>query len=305
MQRINFINQLYKLSFIFLFLACAKEPSTSVDKKTKKTNQFNKTNLNISILLDLSDRIDTIKNKNISMEFYKRDVGYLESIADAFSNKIKYKKSRHLNDKIQLYFDPEPLNSQINSLSNELKIHVTNDNGTLEYINSVTDKYSSGALKIYRQALNDSKYVGSDTWGFFKNKVQDYCVDKDYRNILIIITDGYIFYEDSNFNEGNLSTYITPQKIRSKGLTKANWKEIIESKKHGFIPINQDLSDLEVLVLGVNPSNSKQNFYDYDILKKYWSDWLLGMGVKEGDFQFKMADLPSNMDKIIKTFIAK
>lgn len=303
MQRINFFNFLFKLSFIFLFLACATEPPTLKEKKTVKNNQLNKKNLNISILLDLSDRIDTIKNKNESMEFYKRDVGYLESIADAFSNKIKYKKSRHLNDKIQLYFDPEPLNSQINTLSNELKIHVTRDNGTLEYINSVTDKYSSGALKIYRQALNDSKYVGSDTWGFFKNKVQDYCVDKDYRNILVIITDGYIFYEGSNLNEGNLSTYITPQKIRSKGLNTSNWRKTIETEKHGFIPIDQDLSDLEVLVLGVSPSNSKNNFYDYDVLKKYWSDWLFGMGVKENNFEFKMADLPSNMDKIIKMFL--
>ena len=230
MQRINFYSQLYKLSFIFLFFACAKEPSIPPEVKPIKTSKSSKKNLNISILLDLSDRIDTIKNKNISMEFYKRDVGYLESIAEAFSNKIKYKKSRQLNDKIQLFFDPEPLNPQINNLSNELKIHVTKNNGTLEYINSVNDKYSSGASKIYKQALNDSKYIGSDIWGFFKNKVQDYCVDKEYRNMLVIITDGYIFYEDSNFNEGNLSTYITPQKIRSKGLTKANWKEIIESK---------------------------------------------------------------------------
>ena len=32
-------------------------------------------NLNISVLLDLSDRIDTIKYSNPSMEFYQRDLG--------------------------------------------------------------------------------------------------------------------------------------------------------------------------------------------------------------------------------------
>ena len=38
-------------------------------------------NLNISVLLDLSDRIDTIKYSNPSMEFYQRDLGYLKSVA--------------------------------------------------------------------------------------------------------------------------------------------------------------------------------------------------------------------------------
>lgn len=37
-----------------------------------------------------------------------------------------------------------------------------------------------------------------------------------------------------------------------------------------------------------------------------WADginWLYKMEVKNENFEFKMADLPSNMDKIIKAFI--
>lgn len=292
-----------------IFLCCASESETKKNvigenKEFTIKETEGATNLNISILLDLSDRIDTVKYNNPSMQFYRRDVGYLKSVAEAFANEIKYKKSRHLDDKIQLYFDPEPLNPKINNLSNQLKFHVTRDNGTLSYINEISTIYHNIGLEIYKQALLDGKHdEGSDTWGFFKNKVQDYCIDDNYRNILVILTDGYIFYENSNLNEANLSTYITPQKIRNKNLNKSNWKELIESNNHGFIAVDQDLSNLEVLVLGVNPINTNNNDYDYDVLKKYWSDWLYGMGLKEGNFEFKMADLPSNMDKIIKAFI--
>tara|TARA_B110000090_G_C13382084_1_gene446225 strand:- start:84 stop:995 length:912 start_codon:yes stop_codon:yes gene_type:complete len=290
-----------------IFFSCGsepknKEPFEGLKKEPPLIKTKNTSNLNISILLDLSDRIDTVKYSNPSMEFYKRDVGYLKSVAEVFSNSISYKKSRHLDDKIQLYFDPEPINTQINDLSKELKFHISRDNGTKEYINKISDTYASIGLKIYEQALKDDNYVGSDTWGFLKNKVQDYCIDENYRNILVIITDGYIYYENNTINEGNLSSYITPKKIRNKNLNTSNWKQLIESNKHGFIPIDQDLSNLEVLVLGVNPS--KTNNYDYDVLNKYWSDWLFAMGVNEENFEFKMADLPSNMDNIINKFIS-
>jgi hypothetical protein len=289
-----------------MLISCLSDPknekNVEVVKSNLTINQNSKSaNLNISILLDLSDRIDTVKYSNPSMQYYRRDVGYLKSVADAFTDEIKYKKSRHLDDKIQLYFDPEPLNPKINDLSNQLKFHITRDNGTIDYINGISSMYSSSGLKIYEQALKDANYVGSDTWGFFKNKVRDYCIDENYRNILVILTDGYIYFEDNILNENNLSSYVTPKLIRSKKLNNSNWKELIESGKHGFIPVNQDFSNLEILVLGVNPSNN--NDYDYDILKKYWSDWLFEMGVNEDNFYFKTTDLPSNMDKIISAFI--
>lgn len=292
-----------------LFFSCGsetknKESSEEVNNQPPLIKTKNAPNLNISILLDLSDRIDTIKYSNLSMEFYNRDVGYLQSVAKAFSGITRTKKSRKLNDKIQLYFDPEPLNTEINELSNKLKFHVTRGNGTLKYIDDISDEYLLGGLSIYKQALKDNKYVGSDTWGFFKNKVQDYCIDKNYRNILVILTDGYIFYEDSNLNEDNLSTYITPTTIRRKGLNRSDWRAVMETQKHGFIPLDKDLSNLEILVLGINPSKNINNKYDYDVLKKYWSDWVYSMGVKPGNFAFKTAELPSNMDKIIKAFIS-
>jgi len=43
--------------------------------------------------------------------------------------------------------------------------------------------------------------------------------------------------------------------------------------------------------------------YEEDVIRAYWSKWLKEMKVK--DFEIKQADLPSNMDKIIREFILK
>tara|TARA_R110001592_G_scaffold20205_1_gene82306 strand:+ start:1916 stop:2818 length:903 start_codon:yes stop_codon:yes gene_type:complete len=295
--------QLLLISFLLVF-SCKSEPKNEVDTVVNENSLIkvkNNENLNISILLDLSDRIDTLKYPNNAMQYYKRDVGYLKSIASAFSYKTSYKKSRKLNDKIQMYFDPEPSNPQINSLSNSLKVHINRDNGTKDFIDNVPDFYEKNSLKIYELALKDNNFIGSDIWGFFKNKVEDFCIEKESRNILILLTDGYIYHKDSKRNEENLSSYVTPQTIRANDLINSNWKTKIEEGNFGFIPINTDLSNLEVLVLGINPS--KKNQYDDEVIKKYWSDWFSKMNVKK--FELKNSNLPSNMDKIINDFIVK
>ena len=300
---------LFGLVTVFI-CSCGGSGTSDPAKENKKLTaikQKSSTNLNISILLDLSDRIDTIKYSNPSMEYYRRDVGYLISVAKTFSDITSNKLTRKLNDKIQLYFDPEPMSSEINDLSNKLKFNITKDkgNGTLEYLDNISNEYATYGLSIYKQALKDDNYVGSDTWGFFKNKVKDYCVEEGYRNILVILTDGYVYYKNNLLTQDNFSTYITPQTIRSKRLNQSNWKEIIKTKKHGFIPLDLDLSNLEILVLGINSVKNGNNKYDYDVLEKYWSDWIYGMGVKKENFAFKTAALPSNMNNIIKSFISK
>tara|TARA_R110001606_G_scaffold376284_1_gene534899 strand:- start:168 stop:626 length:459 start_codon:yes stop_codon:yes gene_type:complete len=150
-------------------------------------------------------------------------------------------------------------------------------------------------------AIEDNSYVGSDTWRFFKNKIKDYCIDDNYRNILVILTDGYIFHKNSKIEEDNKTSYLTPQTIRKFKLNTGNWQEKIEKENFGFIPATENLQNLEILVLGINPDN--KNSYEQDVIEKYWSDWFNSMKVNK--YESKNASLPSNMDKIIKDFILK
>ena len=285
-------------------LSCADEK-----KEDHKEGEFNESvatpadneNLNISFLLDLSDRINPKKYPNESMQYYLRDVAYIKSVSEAFGQHLRTKKVRQMNDKIQVYFDPEPQNPNINSISNELRFSIKRENASLELLDKIKNTYSTKPIEIYNLAIKDNQYVGSDTWKFFKTKVKDYCIEDNYRNILIILTDGYIFHKDTKMKDGNQTSYLTPQLIRSFNLNDKDWENKIEEKEYGFIPATTNLENLEVLVLGINPD--PKNPYEEEVIRRYWSDWFDAM--KVGRYEIKTAGLPSNMDKIIKEFILK
>lgn len=291
-------NKFTIILIIFLALSCKNEEkeSTIDAKKTKDISE----NLNVSLLLDLSDRISPTKYPNATMEYFLRDVGYINSVSEAFTEHVRGKKVMRAHDKIQLFFDPTPLNPEINKISKELKIEYNKGNVSRKIIQKGKTIYATKPLEIYQLAIKDGNYIGSDIWKFFKTKVKDYCVEKEYRNILVILTDGYIYYKDTQMKDGNLTTYLTPELIKNNKLNNSQWNEKIKNQKLGFINANQDLSNLEILVLGINPS--LKNPYEEDIIKTYWSNWFQSMKVKR--FEIKNADLPANMDKIIKEFIS-
>ncbi len=293
-------NLILAVALIFSISSCSCEQK---NEKKESENHVEKpvgnNNLNISFLLDLSDRINPQKYPNPTMDYYKRDVQYIKSVAEAFDHHLRTKKVRQMNDKIQLYFDPEPLNQEINTISTSLKFNVNRDNVSTQLLEKILEAYSTKPPDIYNLAIKDDKYVGSDTWRFFKSKVTDYCIEEGYRNVLVILTDGYVYHKNTKIREGNLTTYLTPQDIRNFKLTSSNWRSKLKEDNFGFIPATDDLSNLEVLVLGINPD--KKNPYEEDIIKTYWSNWLTTMKVKR--FEIKNADLPSDMDKLIKSFI--
>jgi hypothetical protein len=257
-------------------------------------------NLNVSILLDLSDRIDPKKYPNPTMEYYLRDVGYINSVYDAFSEHIKGKKIKQMDDQIQVFFEPAPLNPEINSISKDLKVILNKENVSNEILAEVEKKYKNQPLSLYKLAIKDNNYVGSDTWKFFKTKINDYCIDAEHRNILIVLTDGYIYYKNSLMQEANETSYLTPEIIRKNGLNIATWSEKFNSANLGFIKAHDDLSNLEILVLGINPN--PKNAYEEDVIKAYWTKWFEGMKVKR--YEIRSSDLPSNMDKLIKDFVS-
>jgi hypothetical protein len=271
----------------------------SVNPITKTTSAGD--NLNISILLDLSDRINPVKYPSPAMEFYLRDIGYLESVAQSFEWHLLNKKVIKIDDKIQVFIDPEPSDQTLNKKVGELRTHFTKVNVAKDSILGVSEKFGSISRAIYEEAIDDNNYVGSDIWGFFKNKVDDYCIDEGYRNILVILTDGYIFHKDAKMNQGNRTSYLIPQWVKSNSLNNVDWQKRMDGKDFGFIVANKDLSNLEILVLGINPA--KDSPYEEEVIRAYWSKWFAEMKVR--DYEIKQADLPTHMDKIIQDFILK
>jgi hypothetical protein len=300
------------LSLNFCLISCGSDQNTASNQKENidasvendAAGQKDKastvsTNLNVSIFLDLSDRISPKKFPMAGMAIYQRDLGYIKSISKAFEEHLNHAKVRQVADDIQVFFEPEPMNSNINTLANKMKLSFDKSNITKDAIAKIAPVYVSSSSQIYTLALKDQQFVGSDIWSFFKNKVKDYCIKPKHRNILVILTDGYLYHQDNKIKEGNQSTYLTPELISSAKLNVSSYQKTIAEKKYGFIPATTNLENLEVLVLGINPVKGKN--FEEDVIKKYWEDWLKAMGVKQ--VYLKGADLPSNLDPVIKKII--
>jgi hypothetical protein len=300
------------LSSIIFTVSCKNDPNE--DNEDIAANESNslivldcpaylakekENNLNISILLDLSDRIEASKT-------IEKDTAYLRSLAGAFVQHINGKKSVLLEDRMQLFFNPEPSSSKINEIAENLNIVFTKD-ASAGLINETKYKYSHEPVKLYELAQADAngdknQYPGSDIWRFFKDNVKDYSIDDCHRNILVILTDGYMYYENTQMKEGNRTSYLTPKSLAKLNLKKSSWKEEMQEKDLGFIPANKDLENLEVLVLGINSLNN-ENPYAQDIIEAYWSKWFDEMGIPAENYKIKQAVIPSNMEKVIKDFI--
>lgn len=283
-----------------------KELQSEILKTTAKSNcptyllNNKENNLNISILLDLSDRINEKKYPNSSMEYFQRDLGYINIIANSFLEHIQSKSLVLMNDNLQVYFEPEPADLTINEKSKELKV-TFDKNLTKDLITSTKSKYETIPNQIYELAKKNSEYLGSDTWRFFKDKVERYCIKECNRNILVILTDGYMYHQDTKLREANETSYITPKTLRNFGLNNSKWGEVMKEKNYGFIKPTNNLNDLEVLVIGLVNHDKKRNPYGKDVMKKYWENWFEKMGVKK--YEVYGAELPSNIEGTIKNFI--
>lgn len=286
------MKKIFYLFMIISLVSCSKpiteRPCTDCPPETDLNN------INVSILIDLSDRIDPTTNPNPTMPYFQRDVEYIKAIEKGFLNHIKSKKIITYDDQMQVFFNPEPSDPKINDFTKELKVSF--DKSTQKSYFALVDKnYSELPLNIYQSAIKDGNYVGSDIWEFFKNKVKDYCIKEDKRNILFILTDGYMYHENTKFAEGNKTSYLTSKLIKANNLTSSDFKNLIEKNEYGFVKANDNLSNLEVIVLGINPE--KGNPFEEAVIKEYWENWFKEMKIKK--YEIKSADLPSNLEPII------
>ncbi|WBV51331.1 hypothetical protein [Chryseobacterium gambrini] len=288
------MKKIFYLLMIISLVSCCKDKTGKTEEGTKNPVVVDSNNINVSILIDLSDRIDPKTNPNPTMEYFQRDTEYIKAIEKGFLNHIKSKKIITYEDQMQVFFNPEPLDPKMNELTKELKVSF-DKNTPRNYFDLVDKKYSELPTTIYQSAIKDGNYVGSDIWEFFKNKVKDYCIKNDHRNILFILTDGYMYHENTKFSEGSKTSYLTGKLIKANLLTTSNFKEVIEKNKFGFVKANDNLSNLEVIVLGINPE--KGNPFEEAVIKEYWENWFKEMKIK--NYQIKSADLPSNLEPII------
>ena len=297
---------LFIVLFLF-FVGCASDKKNDLQSEEENNvkNLDKKTQLNITILLDLSDRIDSLKNPD-KPEHYKRDIAIVQYIAKYFVQDMENKGAYMAKGKMKIIFTPKPQDPNINILAQKLSVDLStmDTKEKKEVHDNLETTFTSSLAKIYHETMKTRDWVGSDIWRFFKNDVKDYCIERDsnYSNILVIISDGYIYHEQSKDNIKNRYAYILPNLFEQYNLrNNSNWESEIDKRDFGLISKRKDLDALKVLVLEVTPSQTNKN--DEDIIKYVLNKWLKEMNVKYKAIY--NTDLPQYTKQRIQDFLSQ
>lgn len=297
------MKQIFLAILILNLAGCVADTSDSSNHEKTVDKSTNPKQLNITILLDLSDRINP-KLHPTQPTHSQRDVAIVRHFADYFVKDMEKRGSFMAKGKLKVIFNPQPQDPNVNiyaqKLSTDLSTLKTAEKKAVH--DELPGLFNDNINKIYNTTIKDSKWHGSDIWRFFKNDVKDLTIESDpsYRNILVIVTDGYLYHRDSKSQNGSRFSYILPDNIAKSNLrNNQNWEKELVKRDFGLIVSRNDLQDLEVLVLEVTPSEGFKD--DEDIIKGILSKWFKEMRVKR--FAIFNSDLPQYTKERINDFI--
>jgi hypothetical protein len=272
------------------------------------------TSLNLIIVPDLSRRIiDEVNNPSQ----ITNDTVILNYIWKTFENhtKLRTDTKGHLIIDVT---DEEQAGGQFRVLANDLIFNMPEHKTPYlrgVWFDSMRNRYLRNIEQLYRMAKE--KPIGADYWFYFKYELSKHVrkstLYNNYRNILIIITDGYL--EAENPTEAGIWDYTGSLQKRNIVVERLKYGNSIEDALNGLIripDINQKFPTLEILLLEVN-KRKKSSYqekdhgtnYDYVILKFLWTDWFNRLGIKNAnkDFFFLRNKGTDQTKEIIDNFL--
>jgi hypothetical protein len=288
------------LILLALFLySCGGDVDQPATSATNTTSTAQPEMLNISIILDLSDRVIQPMQPSQS----ERDIQIVNKITEIFKAKMKAKGAYQAKDKIRVLFAPAPTDPNINNIASKLSVDLSklDNKRKKEVYDNISSDFEEGLKEIYAQSIKTKNWVGSDVWRFFKYDAKELSIDPDpkYRNVLVIVTDGYLYHSQSKDRQENKTAFITASFFEKEGFrNNSNWKEKFDRENYGLINSGETFENLDVLVLEINPSPSHKN--DEDIIRTYLGKWFDEM--KVGNKVLYNTDLPTNTERRIENF---
>jgi len=248
------------------------------------------TSLNLIIVPDLSRRIiDEVNNP----DQIKNDTILLNHIWESFKVYTKQK----VNTKPRLIVDVTDegqANGQFRLLADklvfELPEHETPHLRNV-WFETIGNRYTENIKYLY--GLGKKSPIGGDYWNYFRRNlskhIQKSTLFDNYRNVLIIITDGYLESEHKLYTGDWITRNAIANKIKQGKPTKETTLNRIR-----ILDIAQTFPTLEVLVLEVNERKrfspqepkDKGTSEDYDILQTLWADWFERLKIKNVNDNF-------------------
>lgn len=293
---------------------------------------------NMIIVPDLSNRIDTV-NKPKPVNDLEIIEGVLDKIYPAFLTENRI--NAYQQDRFLLEFTNQKLITDHNINTDLLSIDLSGFKNQIDRIEYLTGKNSSynlnGDIEKLKTEVRSTyekaraELGGADIPSFMENlnpsqikskgslknkKTHDgRTIVQEYRNVIILITDGYIeadkYTSDyssqkvyPNLSEKRIEVFRKDYNNRNNGRT----LEVFFSEEgYGITPVqNQLLKEVEILVLEIDDrslnesGNSTKDISDYEIIKLFWKDWLKKSGVKRFELHKKASSKTEVQDHINK-----
>jgi hypothetical protein len=292
---------------------------------------------NMMIVPDLSNRIDSNnKPKPVS------DLEIIGIVLNCIEDGYLKSQGRRMNqkDRFQLLFTNQTLINKHSVNTNDMLLDFSQFDKQRERIDYINDRGSNGSFsadldrmkkqteKIYSSARED--FDGADIWSFMKNlnaseiktsgsikavrTADGKEFENEYRNVIILLTDGYI--EAGRYPNNQMCPSLSEKRIASfrtdfnrKGSGRSI-EEFFNDEGYGITPVhNPLLQEVEVIVMELDDrsvdksGNATQDVSDMEIIKTFWSDWLAKSGVKRFALHSKSSSV-QEANQSIKDFLA-
>ena len=302
----SYSKYLVTVSAVALMSACSSGRSGKDEPSVPAVSIADQRQINMTILLDLSSRVKATYGQDNQLN---RDVAVVQSTATWFKESIAKKGAYGAKGIYNIFFEPQPtLDANLNEVASSLSFDMSKPNmepqAKKKIFDTIVPKSTQGVKRLYESVVKQPA-LGADIWSFAKDKMASRCIldTAKYRNILVLVTDGYIDYKTNREIKGNKSAFINAPYISNTlvgkgGFTAANWSEKYKAGQYGLIvPPGANLKGLEVLVVEINNYNGP--IFHKDLLKQYVGDWFQGMGAS------RVAVLSSDLPKYTESEIGK
>jgi len=212
---------------------------------------------NITILLDLSDRIIDQKDRDIQIidSIYSGFLSFQKKCWDDNSYEVE-----GLNDRLQIkiaYQINNPSNLR-NEYENKLIMNSlsANESRLKEYFNSDIPKFYSNVNQLYNKAYIGNirqQYFGADIYKYFNEELNPKDLDSNYEYYIVILTDGYMF---------------------------VSGKQGEDIPRVDILPANKFASkNVHVCLVEVAPKEELDG--EINRLSSGWADWFRKMGIED------------------------
>lgn len=259
------------------------------DEKDSTNMELSELPLNITVYIDLSDRI-VHPGQPSQIE---KDTAMIGHVVNYFVEKTKQSENglQESKNAIKILFYPAPTAGLMVKCADELVLDIPKiPEGTerLHKVMKAKETFQKNLEQIYQQAITDGNFIGCDIWGFFSyGKAKQQCVREGYRNIMFVLTDGYVYHKNNIVQKGDSSRFILPK--------------VLNNPKAALEVVSQSgLENLEVAIMEIQPEDPKH----LPKMKSMLENWLIDMGVKPENIIVEETGLPAStrvtVDNILK-----